>query len=606
MLLFKRQFRRGDSLAFIADLPEEAAPDGMDVAALREMDYVARTSGPRAFWALLARALEDETVSSVAVSLNRNCVLDDELPARLQQAAEAAAGDALWAVLAATGKCIDGNTYSVVYPSAAPRVFACNIPRPLVDCGLELFLVHADFLRSKFAQGMRLDMPPEYFPQWCILAGYLDNRVSVFRPELAIGVNGAERGRDASVLASILQREFADQFPDDTLPSLVGNIPLARDAGQSRVTSERSPRETMLLRASKTLAIRVQQAMRPAVTSMSLSVVTRTRFTRDHLLRRMLTSVTRARQQQDDLAIEIVLSTDVDESDAREAHRALQADFPHLELTLQINQGRYPHSRVDNLIGGILAATRDYVAVVDDDDFVDVDAFDAISDARFLGRDPLLLMSSQVRDEIWRETSSRRWILESSVPGQIYRAENVRRMFLGSNQLPICAMVAPRAWLQRRLETISLRHDLSEDYAIYLALLTAPDLPSLLVNDSVFCLISSRADGSNTITMRDRRPWVRDITLFLHDLFVSDPAPGAGVIQILAQAAKVPPPLAGRFNEVGADSNVGRQSREIAMLRSEVAYLRDVITALESSAREGMESPDAAKTAETVDAKQGS
>src|SRR3546814_3731138 len=71
-----------------------------------------------------------------------------ELPARLEQACTLAAGNADWAVLAATGKCVAGNTYSVVYPSAAPRFFACSVPIPIVDCGLELFVLNADFLRA--------------------------------------------------------------------------------------------------------------------------------------------------------------------------------------------------------------------------------------------------------------------------------------------------------------------------------------------------------------------------------------------------------------------------------------------------------------------------
>src|SRR3546814_1263229 len=95
--------------------------------------YVARASGSRAFWELLAQAIADCNVSSVAVSLNSHCVLDDELPARLEQACTLAAGNADWAVLAATGKCVSGNTYSVGYPSAAPRFFACSVPIPLVE-----------------------------------------------------------------------------------------------------------------------------------------------------------------------------------------------------------------------------------------------------------------------------------------------------------------------------------------------------------------------------------------------------------------------------------------------------------------------------------------
>src|SRR3546814_2531448 len=106
-------------------------PGEVGTAGLQDAKYVARASGSRAFCELLAQALADCNVSAVAVSLNSHCVLDDELPARLEQACTLAAGNADWAVLAATGKCVAGNTYSVVYPSAAPRFFACSVPIPI-------------------------------------------------------------------------------------------------------------------------------------------------------------------------------------------------------------------------------------------------------------------------------------------------------------------------------------------------------------------------------------------------------------------------------------------------------------------------------------------
>lgn len=595
MMLFKRSLRNGGSLALIVDITDDMVHDGVGMAALQEMDYVARASGPRAFWVMLFRALEDETTSAVAVSLNGNCVFDDELPERLEQACVRASAVAKWAVLAATGIGQYGSVYSVVYPSAAPRLFHATMPRPILDCGLELFVLDAAFLRAQLAQRPDVDMPPAHFPQWCILNGYLNGRLSMFRPELAIGVNGRECGRDILKLATTLQHAFGDHFPDEAVPSLMGNIRITAEVAQAPSDGDRNPRNRLLARALTPLADLVRQAARQATTPMSLSVVTRTRFTREHLLRRMLTSLTRARQQTD-LLLEVVLSTDVDEPHAREAHRTLQADFPELELVLQFNHGRYPHSRVDNLVGGILAARKDYVVIVDDDDFVDLDAFVALSSVRFAGQDPLLLMSSQVRNEVWQETPNGRWILESSVPAKTYHSLNFRRMFLGSNQLPICAMVAPRAWLQTRLEKLSLRHDLSEDYAIYLALLTAPDLPPLLVCDDVFCMISSRSDGSNTITMKDRRPWVRDITLFLHDLFVAHPAPGSGLLQLLAQVAKTPANSTDRFIEVTTDAGMRRQSREIALLKAEVAHLRGLVDAMEAPIREGAHAPEAIQT----------
>src|SRR3546814_16639190 len=73
------------------------------------------------------------------------------------------------------------------------------------------------------------------------------------------------------------------------------------------------------------------------------------------------------------------------------SHQALKSDFPEVELVLQVNRGLYPNSRVDNLMGGIFSAGKDYIAIVDDDDFVALDAFSSLSLARFLGLNPLTI-----------------------------------------------------------------------------------------------------------------------------------------------------------------------------------------------------------------------
>lgn len=580
MHLFKQTSGPSDCIAIIADLTNCEFPAGIASAAFDKMRFVESAKGHRAFWVLLERALSDSTISAVAVSLNSYCVFDNELPSRLDKACASAAGGAAWAVLAATGKCVNGMTSSVVYPSASPRLFTLNIPQPIVDCGLELFVLNANFLR---AHPFFLDSPmvPESFAHWCILTGYLENRLSIFRPELAIGVDGAERGRDLHKHIEMLQAAFGKSFHDETLPSLMGELPIGTQSAISTPPSlveaeNKTPREVALTRPIAPLADLVRHTVEHAATPMSLSVITRTQFARGHLVRRMLSSLTRARLDLN-MSLEVVLTTDIDADKASTEHKELQAEFPELDLVLKINQGHYPHSRVDNLVGGILAARKDYIAIVDDDDFVDLDALKAISTARFLGQDPLLLMSSQVRNETWLETTSGRWILESSTPEKTYYSDNYKYMFTGSNQLPVCAMIAPREWIQERLRNIELRHDLSEDYTIYLALLCAPDLPPLLIYADVFCMISSRSDGSNTITMKDRRPWVRDITLFLHDLFVGDTIPGTGAVQLLGPSAQVPPNAAISYLETTSSTGAVRQAREIAMLRAEVDHLRRLV-----------------------------
>src|SRR3546814_1096961 len=56
----------------------------------------------------------------------------------------------------------------------------------------------------------------------------------------------------------------------------------------------------------------VRLAAQPAIAPMSISLVTRTQFSRDYLLRRLLASVTRARQTLG-LELEVILTTDIDE-----------------------------------------------------------------------------------------------------------------------------------------------------------------------------------------------------------------------------------------------------------------------------------------------------
>src|SRR3546814_13450452 len=118
------------------------------------------------------------------------------------------------------------NPCFVVYPSASPRFFACNVPLPIVEFGLELFVLNADFLRAlpEGAMDGRV-ATPECFPQWCILTGYLQGRVSVFRPEMAIGVNGRERGRVGEKVVTVVHRSFSDHLFDASIQSLTGALP---------------------------------------------------------------------------------------------------------------------------------------------------------------------------------------------------------------------------------------------------------------------------------------------------------------------------------------------------------------------------------------------
>ena len=69
-----------------------------------------------------------------------------------------------------------------------------------------------------------------------------------------------------------------------------------------------------------------------------------------------------------------------------------------------------------------------------------------------------------------------------------------------------------------------------------LLIFTDPNLPAIYELPETFCHISVRGQ-ENTVTMQDRRPWVRDITGYLADLTSTPGIAGPGVWAILSKLA---------------------------------------------------------------------
>ncbi len=225
MKLFQWTMKNSYSIAFIVDIPDHAVPSGVATAAFDRMSFLASANGNNAFFALLDEALKRADVGAIAVSLNSLCIFDEELLGRLELACAGGAGGTAWAVLAATGLAPNKSTFSVVYPSASPRLFDMNAAAPIIDCGLDLFVLNAPFIRAHKDAVLDADLPLESVAQWSIVTGYIEGRVSAFRPELAIGIDGAERARDHHKHVSAMQAAFAHSLADDTLGSLSGTIP---------------------------------------------------------------------------------------------------------------------------------------------------------------------------------------------------------------------------------------------------------------------------------------------------------------------------------------------------------------------------------------------
>ena len=157
-----------------------------------------------------------------------------------------------------------------------------------------------------------------------------------------------------------------------------------------------------------------------------------------------------------------------------------------------------------------------------------------------------------------------------------YPASGWREMFSGVNKLPVCALVMPREILIARLRAFKFRHDLSEDYALFLLVLTDPALPALIELPGAFGHISLRPGEVHSVTMTDRRPWACDIALYLADLTRTSTVAGPGQWALLTGNAAAPSPGAAFDAKAMAElrAALAGRERQIRLMRREIAQLR--------------------------------
>ena len=515
-----------------------------------------------------ARIAAEPGTEALVLIRNPGLVLDGDLPARIAAARARLAGLAgRWSVAAAGGVTPAGECVSALYSSAAPHLPLHPALRPLADALPDLCLVDAAWLRALAARGPAL--PDTALETVLITEGYLDGRIALYAPELVAGVNGALCARDPLKLRAELGARFAAILPGEAIPTLAGPVTLEPAVPVEDAPAAHAPPPP----SGGRLAEAVDAVVAGLCDPLSISIVTRTRFDRPHLLERLLASITRARR--DGAEIEVVLSSDAPAESCEAALAELRAAFPNLALRLSRNPAE-GHSRVTNLIAGIRAATAEYVAIIDDDDYVDLCAFAEMERALFLGARPLIATTAVVHDEEWTATPSGRHVLTRSAERARYPADGWRRMFGGVNRLPVCALVMPRARLLARLDAFAFRHDLSEDYALNLLVLTDPEMPEIVELPGAFGHISLRAGEGHSMTLDDRRPWVRDIALYLADLTRNGRVAGPGTWALLAGPETADAALEhGRTAELQAA--LAERDRQLRLMRLEIHRLRAAI-----------------------------
>ena len=469
---------------------------------------------------------QNEISIPLLVVLNQNLILDigfiDNFTMLLN---EISSMQLAWSLATPTGKEISGVVHNSIYSATHPCIITSVLARPVIDTGLDLVLVNLKWLKQlePDARSKVLSHRIENMFQYLIIAGYLSESLSFYSPRLSAGVNGPLLSRDHSIHENELINSLKEVLMPISIPSLSGSVKIPQLDGHEQ--KRLKPRDS-------NLAIKYTKTVSKYCDSCSLSIVTRTKFERIHLLKRLLTSLERAKNIN--TKIEVILSTNIHIDSAKSYYQKLKKEFPHLTIKLAINKKEGVSSRVLNLVEGVKAADNDYVVIVDDDDYIEPTALTVINDIGFLASRPLLFVKSDVYREKWIQAESGNYILAVSEKIKTYWPIMWRKMFSGVNQLPICSLISPTYWLKKNIETFNFMHDLSEDYALFLHLLSTPDLPQILESNNSFCNISIRGAEENTVEMLDRRTWVSDISCFLADLALKRPTVGLGVLQLLS------------------------------------------------------------------------
>lgn len=513
--------------------------------------------------AVLRLVMEDPGVHAVVLIRNPNIVLDQNLPDRISRTIAQLPPIDQWSVVGAGGLGISDRRHLAIYASDTPAIPECSGPQPVLDVMPDIYVINAGFARLVLKNCQT--MPETALEPILVSEGYLQNRCAIFSPCLTVGINGSLMARDINALRREIDDHFGHVLDGQSIETLAGSVTTPSKTKLGDDLND-APDSSETIDLSEQIRTTVQRHCGP----LTLSIIVRTRFDRNHLLRRLLASL--CRNDRVGIDLEIILSTDADPALAQESLSLLQQDFCNLQIQLQQNQPA-KHSRVINMVCGLRAARNDYVMLIDDDDYVDLFALSALSGVNFMGNMPLIVTNSDVHDEVWEETPSGRWVLTHSAHQKTYPASGWRQIFSGANHLPICAMIIPKHRLWQRLDTFWFNHDLSEDYALFLLMFTDPQLPAIFELGETICHISIRGT-ENSVTMQDRRPWVSDITAYLSDLTSNPGVAGPGVWSLLTPAESEPDRIAQAQSIADLQSALDRAQSDIALLRQENDRLR--------------------------------
>ena len=508
----------------------------------------------------------------IIVSKNPKLVIDNYLKERILVAfdkCESLIGK--FALMTADGIGFDEKVYSSVYASNEPQVIVDADLCPIADTGEDLYIAEIKSTAS-FLETCSVE-PSYFFETGLILHGYKNGKISLYNPYLSCAVNGNKYGKNYSqyVLeaAQILNKDEGAVFI-----STFGKINLTSvdilDASKP-VPPENRPNPYLLLSRETYIKNTLNKFSR----EVTLSLVVRTQFKRMFLIRRLLSSVTRARC--DAVKLEILLCSDVSLGLGQERIKILQKEFPDLVLKL-VNKKTSMHSRVENLINGVNAAETEYVWFVDDDDYVDLFIFTNFQKTLGIRKlSPLIFLNSQCHKETWIKTESEYPVLKQSEALNTWSSDAWKSLFIGHNQVPVCGAIIPTQFLKKCIKDFDFRFDLSEDYTIYLLIISHGEIPPIISEKYFGCHISIREGGDNSVTAEDRTQWTRDIHGYLFDIVSGNGSVRSGRLGIMNEISGSLSGVSRGISPKDMALEVAEKDRKIAMLTNSLNHLKNQI-----------------------------
>jgi len=263
------------------------------VVRLRRHDPVKRVGD------VLNLVLKDPSIRSIVLIRNSAVVLDHNLPDRIARTLAELPTDDQWSVVGSGGLGSSERRHLAIYASNTPAIPDCSGQQPVLDVMPDIYLINAEFARPVLANCQ--SMPETALEPILACEGYLQNRCAIFSPALTVGIDGSLMARDINALRREINDHFGHFLEDQLIETLAGPIKVA---SQTKLTD--GHQETMPQADKVDLKEKIESTLQHHCGPLSLSIVVRTRFDRNHLLRRLLASL--CRNDRGSFEIEVILS----------------------------------------------------------------------------------------------------------------------------------------------------------------------------------------------------------------------------------------------------------------------------------------------------------